>query len=263
MPKPPVFTPKPAIDKLPLAVRKDLRDNFESKKADFDQDLSDLLGFPMTFNFDINGTWAYAEEASINPTRAGGTYSAYCEGMIAATKGFVDKFGDLGKEYFKDAVTESQVVLVPNELGESATTITMDVKDGSLRIIFQFKSLGYNCSWLNDPLIEAINNAPRPGFNLQAKQSMSVHYDDEIDEVKDEIEKYLNMQGVILDPNFEENYSKILPKKKDDKNWYKNFGKATYEYFSNFKANLKNQGFDGDDMLQEGFAEVITTKTGS
>ncbi|KAJ7334270.1 hypothetical protein DFH08DRAFT_303296 [Mycena albidolilacea] len=44
MPKPVPFTPKPAVAKLPLAVRKDIRDNFDSKKEDFQTRIKELLG---------------------------------------------------------------------------------------------------------------------------------------------------------------------------------------------------------------------------
>jgi hypothetical protein len=48
------FTPKPALEKLPLAVRKDIRDNFEPKKEELETAISNLLGTPFKINFNFN-----------------------------------------------------------------------------------------------------------------------------------------------------------------------------------------------------------------
>ena len=94
---------------------------------------------------------------------------------------------------------------------------------------------------------------------------------------KESIGKILNMSDVKLDPNFEENYQKLL--KKEDQSWQTSFGRSTLEYFryvsictfmtyflkvissDGLKYNLEREGFANDDMLQEGFAEGVSSKT--
>ena len=42
----------------------------------------------------------------------------YVDGFTYALKSYVDTYGDVGREYFKNAVTKSEVTLAVNELGE-------------------------------------------------------------------------------------------------------------------------------------------------
>ncbi|KAH9478624.1 hypothetical protein JR316_0009081 [Psilocybe cubensis] len=260
MPRKPAFTPKPPVEKLPLAVRKDLRDNYESKKGDYETEIADVLGFPIAINIDVNAVWAYAETLSLSSEQAGRTFTGYIEGFINGIKTFVEKYGDLGKEYFQNAVTEGQLTVTVNELGDAAPTIDADVKDGVFRILFKDSRLGYNQSWLNDSIGPAIDKAPHEGFGLFAQYSIKTSYEEEVEEVQEDIGKILNMSDVVLDPNFEDNYA-ILLAKKEDTEWQKNFGEVTLLYFKNLKDQLTSQGFDQDDMLQEGLAETLTSKT--
>jgi hypothetical protein len=43
----------------------------------------------------------------------------YIDGFISALKSYVDHFGALGKEYFKNAVTKGELTVTVNELGAS------------------------------------------------------------------------------------------------------------------------------------------------
>ncbi len=52
----------PPAEKLPLAVRTNIRDAYESKKTDFEKQLSDLLGVPWTIEIDPNAIYPYAKE---------------------------------------------------------------------------------------------------------------------------------------------------------------------------------------------------------
>ncbi|KAF8069114.1 hypothetical protein FPV67DRAFT_1415204 [Lyophyllum atratum] len=220
MPKVAPFVPKPAIEKLPLAVRKDIRDNYESEKADFEATITELLGTPFHININAGEVWAYNPPDS--NTSAGGTLKRYVEGFVDALKSYLTKFGDEGKTHFNEAVTQS-------ELSVNAETITCDVKDGVFRILFHHQKLGYNQSYISDHLLKAIENVPRAGFSVVAKHSIEEHYNSEIEDVTKEIGEILAMPDVVLDPNFEENYAALSVK--EDKDWHQNFGKATFQYF--------------------------------
>ena len=52
----------PPVEKLPLAVRKDLRDNWDAKKPELEKELSDILGEPWTIEVDPLQIYAYATE---------------------------------------------------------------------------------------------------------------------------------------------------------------------------------------------------------
>lgn len=76
------FTPKPALAKLPLSVRKDreyldvylvtnifsclsvVRDNFEANKEVSEQSILELLGIPFAIDFNPNEVLAYVSDLS-------------------------------------------------------------------------------------------------------------------------------------------------------------------------------------------------------
>lgn len=97
-----------------------------------------MLGFPVKINIDVNAVWAYAQDMGAG--QAGSTFTGsakyllqrvcivilieipcnrYIDGFISALKSYVDRFGDLGKEYFKNAVTKGELTVTVNELGAS------------------------------------------------------------------------------------------------------------------------------------------------
>ncbi|KAJ6591467.1 hypothetical protein DFH09DRAFT_176053 [Mycena vulgaris] len=255
MVKPAAWAPKPPVAKLPLAVRKDIRDNFDAKKEDFQTRIKELVGTDFTININAAEVWAYAEEGN---TSAGTCFSGYVEGFISALKTFMTKFDENGKSFFNEAVTQSELTLAVNPLGDKGETITSEVKDGVYRILFRHDRLGYNQSWLDDTMLPAIESAPREGFSLSAKNSIENDYDGEIDEVRAEINTLVGAE-VTLDPNFEEIYKALSTLKEND--WQARIGATVLGYFKGIKYQLEYQGFKDDDMLQEGLQEVVETKT--
>ncbi|KAG6864214.1 hypothetical protein C0991_011524 [Blastosporella zonata] len=188
-------------------------------------------------------------------------FDSYVEGFVDALKWYVEKYGDEGKTHFNEAVTQSELSVNVNELGDKATTINADVKDGVFRILFHHTKLGYNQGDLREYLLQAVESVPRAGFSIIAKSSIEKHYNEEIEELTATIAEYLALPDVILDPNFEANYE-ALSAAKADKDWHDRFGKATFDYFNDgLKYQLERQGFKGDDMLQEGLAELLPSKT--
>ncbi|KAG6838389.1 hypothetical protein H0H93_006895, partial [Arthromyces matolae] len=102
--------------------------------------------------------------------------------------------------------------------------------DGVFRILFHHQKLAYNQNYLREFLLKAIEDVPRAGFSIVAKNSIEEHYTSEIDDVTTAIGEILALPDVVLDPNFEANYE-ALTAVKTDKDWHRNFGKATYAYF--------------------------------
>ncbi|KAF5311022.1 hypothetical protein D9619_007900 [Psilocybe cf. subviscida] len=252
----PKFVPKPPIEKLPLAVRKDYRDKYEANKSDWEAKIAELLGFPLTFNFDLNAVWAYSQD---NAPTAGYICGGYVEGLISALERFVDKFGDTGRAYIKNAVTTGEVRLAVNDKKPNET-IDGDVRDGVYYILFGADRLGSNQGYQFDELTRAINRVPYQGFTLLAKHSMETVYEPEIDEVREHINEILNSKEVVLEPNFEALYAAL--QKREDPDWQRVLGDAALGYFRDGVASqLERQGFKGDEMLQEGFFEGVPSKT--
>ena len=97
---------------------------------------------------------------------------------------------------------------------------------------------------------------------------MREDYDAKIEAVSERIKKILALQVLTLVPNFETNFAAItaseIKARKDggqsglwDREWQKHIGALTLQYFSEFAEHLEYVGFGKDDMLQEGFKEVI------
>jgi len=258
MPKAAPFVPKPAIAKLPLSVRKEIRDDYESEKAGFEGTITELLGTPFHININAGEVWAYNPPDS--NTSAGGCLKRYVEGFIDALKQYIETYGDEGKKHFNEAVTQSELTVNVDELGDKAKTISADIKAGVFRILFHHQRLGYNQNDLGPYLLKAVEDVPRTGFSIVAKNSIEEHFNAEIEGLTAEIGEILAMPDVVLDPNFEENYAALSVKNNTD--WHGSFGQATFQYFSDgLKYQLNYQGFKGDDLLQEGLAEVLKSKT--
>ncbi|KAJ7255509.1 hypothetical protein B0H12DRAFT_535567 [Mycena haematopus] len=239
MPKVVPFAPKPAIAKLPLAVRKDIRDNFDAKKEDFQARIKELLGVDFNININAAEVWAYA---AADNTAAGSCFSGYVEGFISALKSFIEKYEDNGKKFFNEAVTQSELTLTVNTLGDKGETIDSAVKNGVYCILFRHDRLGYNMSWLNDTMLPAIESAPREGFSLSAKNSIENDYESEIEELQEEINKLCGAE-FTLDPNFEENYKLLLAAgDKISSGWQARMGATVLSYFKGVKGQLESQG---------------------
>ncbi|TEB34308.1 hypothetical protein FA13DRAFT_80648 [Coprinellus micaceus] len=218
------FIPLAPIEKLPLAVRKDIRDNYDSKKEEFAAEASKLVGTPFVINFNPNQVMAYATDSS---TTAGYIFSGYAEGFISGLKKFVEYYEDTGKEYFNKVVTQSEVTLEANPIGDEADTISLDIKDGVIRILFHHKKLGYNQSWLDkDNFVKAVDAVTTETLSLKAKASIEKEWDENVDDVTKEIGAILNLPDVVLDPNFEEVYTTLKKEKKGDDSWEMSFGTA-------------------------------------
>ncbi|CAK5268831.1 unnamed protein product [Mycena citricolor] len=252
------FTPKPLVEKLPLAVRKDVRDKFDGNKADFEEQISKLLGISkFTLAYNPNLLAAYVKD--LDRTSLGNMMNEYSKGFIYLLKHFIDSYGEDGKAHFNAAVSKAELTVNVNEVGDSAPTIAGDVQDGVFRLLFHPARVGYDITSQEEVILPAIEAAATGGFALEVKNSIKKFYSPGIDAVRTEIEELTGISGVILDPNFEENYEALssLPKAK----WHFNFGKVHFEYFDGLKSQLLKQGFKKDEMLQEGLQEALPSKT--
>ncbi|KAK7046134.1 hypothetical protein VNI00_007137 [Paramarasmius palmivorus] len=256
MARKPAFAPKEPIAKLPLATRKDLRDNYEAKRADLEKQISELLGVDFKANLDPNEIWAYNTDES---NSIGGMFYRYVDGFLSCLKQYIERFGDDGKDHFNAAVTQSELQVHVNRLGDKAPTIDCQITDGVFSILFHQEKLGYSQGYIFNELLKAVEAVPREGLSVWAKNSIQEYYEEQIDDLCDKIADVLNMPDIVVEPSFEENY-KALKAAKEDDSWEEQFGRATYAYIEGLHSQLVSQGFKGDDMLQEGIAEVMTAQ---
>lgn len=253
-----------------------MRDDFESKKAEFEEQIAKLLSVPaFKINYDVPAIWAY--NAPDSRSEAGYTLKrlvflgckrlgmltdqsySYTEGFISALTYYLEKYGDDGKQYFNDAVPQAELSLGVNTLGDKGAYIDAEITDGVFRILFKHDSLGCNTSSLGEYLLKAVQSVPREGLSIVAKNSVDSAWEEEVEELTEEIATLVGIPDVKLDPNFEENYKMLSSQKNTD--WHSQLGPATLAYFKDgLKYQLERQGFKDDDMLQEGLQEVFTSK---
>lgn len=174
---------------------------------------------------------------------------SYAEGFASAIESYAQGFGNDGINEFNSAVTKAELTVKVNELGKDvslcsdcsgdiptdvraqAPTITTRIRDGVFEILFHHEKLGYNMSWLSkEDILSAVDAVPREGLSLEAKQSIDKNWEPNYEDVTDALREILNIPDLKLEPNFVENYNKLLPEKKDETSFKRQFGAATLAY---------------------------------
>ena len=175
---------------------------------------------------------------------------------------FLSKFGDNGRWELNTVCWAHQIVIAPDESGK-VLDCGCDVKDGVLRLTFNEHHLGGNASYASQDITGALKNAPPPpsgtgSINFIARHSVSANYEPKIEKLRSAIGELLGVPSISLNPNFQHNYAQL--KKLGDHApslWDEKLGGTTFDYFEGVRRALEQQGFKGDDMLQEGFQEAV------
>ena len=176
-------------------------------------------------------------------------------------KRFLNMFGEDGKAELNTVCSKHQLVFAPQE----ATKFNyggLEVKDGVLRLVFHENKLASNTSDVSLEFAKTLKDAPPAAggsaLNIVARSSIRDNYDPQIEELRSTIATLVNMPSLKLNPNFDHNASVLVKSTDKAPNWDKQIGSATLDYFRSLKFHLERNKFKGDDMLQEGFQEVVT-----
>ncbi|KEF59413.1 uncharacterized protein A1O9_04257 [Exophiala aquamarina CBS 119918] len=258
---PKVPVPNPAADKLPLAVRKNVRDEWESKKPEIEERISKALGETWTISVNPNLLYANTDDEG-RKSNIGAVIYWYFEPFATNVESFVQSFGDDGKAELNNLVSEHRVEFVPQD----ETTFTyggLQIKDGVLRLVFALGNLAVNVSDVSRDFTDALKKAAASGsgnaFNIVARNAVREDYDTNIEAIQEAIGKLVGVPDIKLNGNFEKNAAALA--KAGDKvisDWDRGFGDGTYGYFEGLKGQLEYKGFKDDDMLQEGFQEGVS-----
>ncbi|KAJ7226449.1 hypothetical protein C8J57DRAFT_1197570 [Mycena rebaudengoi] len=259
----------PPAAKLSLAVRKNVRDEYENKKADFDKELSELLGVPWTFDFNPLAIYPYAESQRFAKDQPGTTLRDYMRGAITGLKWVVEVYGEGGKKELNDIVAEHTIQLEvgdPDQIIRN-TDLGAVVVDGTLRILFAADSFGSNAySSLGElALFPALNAAPsEQPLSFLARLGISKNYNEMAEEAQKKFAGMLKRSDITFEPNFEELFGKLLEESKRAGNnvaaiprWELQFGRHVGSYFAAMAYQLEVLGFGTDEMLREGFNEGV------
>jgi hypothetical protein len=129
--------PLPPVDKLPLAVRKNVRDEFENNKEEWQDQLKEILGTEWKIEINPLAIYPYAED-EYPKTRLGTCLKSYAEGVVYKLKYFLSTYGDEGKKEINEVCFAHTVDMVADERDKKKICSYTDctVKDGVLTILF-------------------------------------------------------------------------------------------------------------------------------
>ncbi|MCJ1351758.1 MAG: hypothetical protein MMC33_001742 [Icmadophila ericetorum] len=257
--------PKAPLEKLPLAARKDLRDNWENKKSEFEKTISELFGTAWTIEVNPFVNQAYATGSASQ--EAGRILASYIEQGLPKLQDYVKKYGTDGTTELNTVASSHILTIVPDDTGKVSYN-ACDIKDGKLRILFHEDQYGSWQSYAFENLSDAVDTAgtaaaPQSSSTLSfdARQSIKREYEAGIAPVKARLCTLTGLADgeLTLTPNFEANYA-ALEEGKASGDWKKEIGKATLGYFEGLAKSLENLKFGEDEMLREGWQEGVEKK---
>ncbi|KAJ3485503.1 hypothetical protein NLI96_g4921 [Meripilus lineatus] len=257
-----------------------LRDNWEHKETDFEEQLFTLLGVPWSFNYDTNRLYQLAitsnvscDEAKSNP---GAMYANYTQAVIANMQKFVDEHGDNGKAELNTLASKREINLVPDEEEKYSSGGSCEVIDGKLVLFFHTSNLGYWVSDCSRDIENAVNLASKQvsAISFSARRSIQTSWDPKVTQLSEKFQKMLQTSVTSdsvatgtsllqtpefkLDPNFAANYVEVNKLgSRGPSDWEKTFGKESLNYFEHLYEVMEQDGYGKDDMMQEAFTEAV------
>lgn len=260
----------PPAEKLSLAVRKNVRDEYENNKADLESQLSELLGTAWTLDITPTAIWPYHNDGYAKES-LGSCIKGYVEGAIYQIKYLTGRYEGL-KEEINDLCHAHVLTLDLEENNPPRFSYGgADVLDGKLRVLFVEGNLGTNIDYAcqEDNLFKALNAASsdKP-MSFRARQDIRDNYTPKIAAVQHEIAGILNKKDeeITLTPNFEAHFAKLEAygktssgKKELREDWQHNLGHFALKYFEGLASQMKYIKVDEDEMVQEGFLEAVST----
>ncbi|GAB1310702.1 hypothetical protein MFIFM68171_00912 [Madurella fahalii] len=260
----------PPVEKLPLAVRKDVRDEWENNKADLEKQLSDLMGTQWTIDINPLAVWPYHNDGYAKES-LGSCIKNYVEGALYQLKYVSGRNGDADFLDEVNAICHARVLTLEFDDADPPRFRTggCDVRDGRLRILFGATGLGINIHHCLDEstLLGALNAAPNGApLSFAARNDIRNEYDPKIGAVRKEMAEMLGKaeEQITLNPNFEASFAALAAAAKagnkdlrDD--WEGNLGGWTLRYFEALAYQMKSIQVGEDEMVREGLLEAVST----
>ncbi|KAH8883563.1 hypothetical protein GQ53DRAFT_698995 [Thozetella sp. PMI_491] len=258
------MTRLPAVEKLPLALRKNVRDEWEANKADFEKQLSDVLGTAWTIDINPNAVWPYHNDGYAKDS-LGACIKSYVDGAIYQLKYLTGKYTGLADEINSLASAHVLTMDVDDSEPKRFSYSGTDVQDGKLRLLFRPDALGTNIDHAaqDSQLFPALNAAPsdKP-LSFTVRNGIRTDYDPNIEALRAKIGTLIERPDIKLVPNFDDTFAKLKAAAavkgsdvRDD--WETNLGSFALKYFEGLEWQLKNLKVDSDEMVREGLNEAV------
>ncbi|PKS07129.1 hypothetical protein jhhlp_005729 [Lomentospora prolificans] len=251
----------PPTEKFPLAVRKNIRDEWDSKKADEEKSLSEILGTEWTIEANPADIHPYAS-SDWGQNSIGSVLYEYFSSAIRRIKDFSDKYDEAGVGEI-NTLCPAHVLTLDFDTEKTSGYCRAAVVDGKLTMLFTENNLGTN---IDDALglsnlEEALNTAPEPEgskLSYHARRGIREEYEPEIEKITSEARELLKNDKLTFKPDFESLFEKLKASKEVDRSdWDTTLGSFLKYYFEGFVSTLKWQKFGEDELLQEGFNDVV------
>ncbi|EHK42758.1 hypothetical protein TRIATDRAFT_33139 [Trichoderma atroviride IMI 206040] len=259
---------RPPVAKFSLAVRKNIRDEWENRKPDYEDRISAVLGAPWKIDIDLRQVCAYAEDGYAAEA-PGSMISGYIDGVLYQLDRFITKHGDKGKEEL-NTIAAARTITMDLDEGQKFSYCGCAVSGtGSLVILFREGYLGTNiddaCSL--DNLENALNAAPSTAsarhqpMSFIARAAIRSDWDAQTDAIKRQLGEILG-RDIALEPRFEQAFDRLSAAAGDgDASWQRHLGAYHRMYYESLASYLVHQKFGEDDMLREAFHEGIDKAT--
>ncbi|KAF7561479.1 hypothetical protein G7046_g2657 [Stylonectria norvegica] len=256
----------PPAEKLPLAVRKNIRDGWENKKEEYEKAISETLGQPWTIKINPNAIFPYGDDGSWAKTSTGDLIAGYIQGAARSLKSFVEANGDEGKDEINTIASAHTITMDFDEAKKVYYCGAQVSPEGELVILFAEGNLGSNIdqAFDRDNITKALNEAPA-GDNAKplsyvTRKEIRNEYTPNIAAIQEKVNKILGKE-ITLDPNFEDVYAKLKASPKSTNDWEEHIGPYVRFYFKGLADHLESKGFGDDEMLQEGLVEALESST--
>ncbi|RDW69990.1 hypothetical protein BP5796_08387 [Coleophoma crateriformis] len=246
------------VSKVPLSVRKNVRDGWEARIPGFSEELKTLLGREWTFKISPAYLFTFAEDDSYAQRCLGECISGYVEGFIYQLKRYLCTHGDLLRQELDTVVTSHSLTIIPSNDVNYCGCI---IQDGVLELLFHPQYFGTNISDAAAELSHVLSSAPQSGkasaLSFLCRHSIKTDYDAKINRTLQNARIALLNAELTFEPEFEDNAAKLKGSKDVRSDWESNLGDWTRQYFDGFLEVLRRQKFEGDELLQEGFNEAV------
>ncbi|KAH8679664.1 hypothetical protein BGZ60DRAFT_561205 [Tricladium varicosporioides] len=156
----------PPLAKLPLSARAQVRDKYEAKKADWEKELSNLLGVEWKFEIDTAALWPYLKEEN-NKNSFGIMLANYVDGFVENLRVYwLPANGEDGKEELNSCAYAHIVTLDVDEGNKHNTHRppynSSEIRDGKVVMLFHADWFGSNPFDVVNSLVKALEEAPAP-----------------------------------------------------------------------------------------------------
>ncbi|KAG8810880.1 hypothetical protein FRC17_002717, partial [Serendipita sp. 399] len=257
----------PPVEKLPLAARKNIRDEFDAKVEDVAKRISDLLKQPYKVEVNFNQFYAYAVASSNDWIKSspGSAAMSYIEGSLYYLKRFTEEGTDtMSIEAFNDLVYEHRFTL---EADPKVTYSDCRINNGSFELTFNPTSPGVNvdyaCQEIEKRVDEALAEKDAEALPVIARRDIRKEFEEKKDALLARFKEELLGADVKLMADYDAIWKTIVAGKKVNKEVdleyaARRLGSTIHTYFEGFIYYLKNK-LNRDDMMVEGFTEAVST----